>query len=91
LITSSNAREVRYETAIESYLDYAIELRVQDVIPTSESEDLVIKEVVSPRPDERDIDGKRGVIGWNLSVKPGSRQTLGIGYDMVWPSDQDVR
>ena len=91
LISSSNARELRYETKIESLLDYAIDLRLFDVVPTSESEDLVIREFLSPKPTLRDVDGKRGVLRWDVNIKPGTTKILKTGYDMVWPVDQQLR
>ncbi|GHA47354.1 hypothetical protein GCM10008927_10210 [Amylibacter ulvae] len=86
IITSSNSLQLRYETKINSLLDYAIDLRIFDNIPVSESEDLVIKEVLSPKPTEREIDGKRGVLRWDFDMQPNATQTLNTGYDMTWPS-----
>lgn len=91
LITSSDSRSLRLETTFTSLLDYDIALRAYENTPVSEDEDLVIKEVMTPRPTERDIEGKRGVLRWDLEMKAGSKRTIQTGYDMTWPTDKILR
>lgn len=85
IISSSNTHAIRYETKVDSLLPYAIDLRLLYVMPTSEAEDLVITEYVSPKPTVRNVDGQRGVLRWDVTVQAGSSQTVQVGYDMVWP------
>jgi len=90
ILTSSNARSLRFETKLTSLLSYPIALQLFDNVPVSESEDLKITEKFSQQPNERDVDGRRGVLRWDFDMKPGDIKKLGTGYDMVWPSGQNI-
>lgn len=89
LITSRSEEEHRFRTVITSALDYPIELRLLDVVPTSESEDLVIEVSASPRPATQARDGARGVLEWRLEMGPGQERRVDFGYRMVWPADKE--
>lgn len=86
LLSSSQIAESRFETVVSSLLDYDIPVRLYDRIPVSESEDLIVKEYAKPAITDRDIDGRRGVVSWNLDLKAGSEKTFEFGYDLSWPS-----
>ncbi len=90
IISTSNARSLRFETKVTSLLDYPITLQLFDHVPVSESEDLKITEALSPKPSERDVEGKRGVMRWDFDMKPGAIKALAIGYDTVWPEGQTI-
>lgn len=91
IITTSNSRMERYETRITSLLPYDFDLLLFDSIPVSEAEDLVIKEVLQPKPDARNIDGNRGVLRWDINLKVGQETAIQSGFDMTWPSDKIIR
>ncbi|MEO0344539.1 MAG: mucoidy inhibitor MuiA family protein [Pseudomonadota bacterium] len=87
IISSSNSREVRTETEIVNLSSFDVPLRLYDVLPVSESDDLRVTEVSQPRPDERNIEGRRGVVQWTLDLKEGETQIIRFGYDFAWPRD----
>ncbi|MEM0976312.1 MAG: mucoidy inhibitor MuiA family protein [Pseudomonadota bacterium] len=90
LITSSNAREVRTETEIVNLLNHRVPMRLYDVIPVSEAEDLRVVEVSQPSPDDRRVEGRRGVFQWNLELDRLETQVIRFGYDLAWPKDQII-
>ena len=59
-------------------------------MPVSESEDLKVTEILNPRPSERDVDGRRGVLRWDLDMAAGDEARIATGYDMVWPEGQTI-
>ncbi|MEM7440926.1 MAG: DUF4139 domain-containing protein [Pseudomonadota bacterium] len=87
IITSRSEVERAFTTEITSALDYAIDLRLLDVVPTSENEDLVITATTRPRPQTDRRDGKRGVLEWVLPMAPGAAEQVAFGYTMKWPAD----
>lgn len=88
IITSRSEVERNFRTDVTSALGYSIDLRLLDVVPTSENEDLVITSRMRPNPDTERRDGKRGVLEWVLPMDPGQSRTVEFGYRMQWPGDK---
>jgi uncharacterized protein (TIGR02231 family) len=84
-ITSSSEQTREVQTVITSRLDYPITLKLLDVVPTSENEDLVISMDASPQPAEKNRNGKRGVLEWQLNLQPKTKHTVNFSYKMQWP------
>ncbi len=84
-ITSSSEQTREVQTVITSRLDYPITLKLLDVVPTSENEDLVISMDASPLPVEKNRNGKRGVLEWQLDLQPNEKYTVNFSYKMQWP------
>ncbi len=87
-ISSSSETTRDVQTVITSRLDYPITLKLLDVVPTSENEDLVISMNASPKPVETNRNGKRGVLEWQLNLQPDTKQTVNFSYKMQWPKGQ---
>ena len=90
LISTRSEEERRYRTIITSALDHEMDLRLVDVLPTSESEDLRIEMSASPRPTTEARDGKRGVLEWQFTLDPGTEKTVDFGFRMQWPAEKTV-
>ena len=89
-ITSSTETERKFETVVSSKLDYSITLKLLDVVPTSENEDLVITMQASPNPSEKNRKGQRGVLEWALDMPAHSETTVKFSYQMKWPKDKQL-
>ncbi len=87
-ITSKSEVNRSYRTTLTSSLSYDMPVKLLDVIPTSENEDLVIRMDASPRPTDENRDGKRGVLVWAFDLASGDTETVNFGYQMKWPSGQ---
>lgn len=89
-ISSSSETSREMETTVTSSLDYPIWVKLLDVVPTSENEDLVITMRTIPRPNETNYNGQRGVLEWNLDMEAGIRRTVKFSYKMSWPKDKEL-
>ena len=87
-ITAKSEVNRSYRTTLTSSLSYDMPVKLLDVIPTSENEDLVIRMNASPRPTDENRDGKRGVLVWEFDLASGGTETVNFGYQMKWPSGQ---
>ena len=87
-ITSKSEVNRSYRTTLTSSLSYDMPVKLLDVIPTSENEDLVIRMDASPRPTDENRDGKRGVLVWAFDLASGDTKTVNFGYQMKWLSGQ---
>ncbi|MCP5088529.1 MAG: DUF4139 domain-containing protein, partial [Rhodobacteraceae bacterium] len=89
-ITSSSEVDRQYRTTATSALDYPIMLKLLDVVPVSQDEDLEIDLDTNPDPTETNRDGKRGVLAWDLDLKPGETSVVDFGYQMSWPAEKEL-
>jgi uncharacterized protein (TIGR02231 family) len=90
LLSSSQIAESRFETVVTSLLDYDMPFKLYGNMPVTESEDLTIKEYATPQISEREIDGRRGVVGWYFDLSAKQSQKIEYGYDLSWPTGMSV-
>lgn len=68
--------------------DRPIRLSVLDQLPVPRDERIqVALSRESTAPDERDVDGRRGVVAWHRDYAAGARSELRFGYVVTWPQD----
>ena len=90
VFTSSNRRGDRFEITAENVTGLPYDLRILDRVPVSEQEDLTVNVTANPRISATEVDGKRGVVAWDLTLSPGQEQTITFGYELGWPSDMEL-
>lgn len=88
IITRSNTREQQITFTVENLTDEAQEVRALYPLTFSEQEDLRVKVTAQPMPDETDIDNKRGVSAWDLTLAPGETKAVSITVNLGWPDGQ---
>ncbi len=88
IIARSNTREQQITFTVENLTDEAQEVRAFFPLTYSEQQDLRVKVTAQPQPDETDIDDKRGVSAWDLSLAPGETKRVEITVSLGWPEGQ---
>ncbi len=79
-----NQMQVVYVVEVENLSAQPTTLTVADRIPVSENRDIRVDRVsVSPsaKPDSK------GIVRWELTLKPGEKRTLQIGYQVEYPPE----
>ncbi|KPP86420.1 MAG: hypothetical protein HLUCCO07_06545 [Rhodobacteraceae bacterium HLUCCO07] len=66
-------------------------LRLLDQVPYSEQEELVITWNAQPRPQEEDVDDRKGVLGWQIEVGAGETREIELNYSLEWPEGKVLR
>lgn len=87
--SNENSEDIRID--IENLTDRTWDLAVFDGVPYGEQEDLVIDWTATPRPDQVNDDDRRGILRWDLSAAPGSKQSISIKTKVTWPEGLDLR
>ena len=90
VLTTSSRRTERFEIVAESALPYPVTMTVYDRLPASEDKQLEVSVTARPEPSETDVDGKRGVLAWTFELPAGGERRIQFGYDLDWPSDQNL-
>jgi uncharacterized protein (TIGR02231 family) len=88
IFTSSNTQDRQIAFGVENLSDRAEEVRLVYATPFAEQEDLEIEVTLAPAPDARDIDDRRGVHAWDLSVPAGETRLIEMGVTLEWPEGQ---
>lgn len=91
ILSRSNTREQQNSFSVENLTGEAQDLTAFYPLTFSEQEDLRVNLSVTPKPDATDIDDKRGVSSWDMSLAPGETQTVNITIKMDWPEGQELR
>lgn len=91
LLTKSNERTQSAQIEVKNLSKDTWSLRVLDRVPYSEQDDLNIAWSALPQADEIDVDGRRGILAWDLTLEPGDVQTIRINQSLSWPDGKILR
>jgi len=90
IFTKSNQIEETAVLSVENLTDEDWPVRVMDVIPHSEQEDLIITFTADPPATETDADDLRGVLAWTLTVPAGKTQEITLSTRESWPEGKEL-
>ncbi len=88
IINRSSTRVQEITFTVENLSDEPQEVRALFPLTFSEKEDLEVEIVALPAPDETDVDDRRGVSAWDLTLAPGETREVEITITLDWPEGQ---
>lgn len=88
IISKSNTREQTITFTVENLTGETEEVRAYFPLTFSEQEDLRVRVSANPTPAETDLDRRRGVSAWDLSLAPGEKKEVSITVSLAWPEGQ---
>jgi len=90
IITSSKTDTRSYRIAIKNLHARPIPVTVIDQIPVSQNGDIKIELLGKTAPTKRDLDDKRGVLAWEMSLQPDEEKVVEFGYRVTWPGAKRI-
>jgi uncharacterized protein (TIGR02231 family) len=90
ILTRANTRSQEMWFTVTNLTGEAQELTAFYPLPFSEQEDLTITLDVSPRPDRSDVEDKRGVSAWDMTLAPGEERQVRIRAEFDWPDGWEL-
>ncbi|TFV72722.1 mucoidy inhibitor MuiA family protein [Bradyrhizobium frederickii] len=91
LVTTSKTDERSFKTTIRNGHDFPLRVAIEDQLPVSESEDIVVEMVPSTtQPTASNIRDKRGVLEWSFDAKPGEVRDINFAWRIRWPKDKSM-
>jgi uncharacterized protein (TIGR02231 family) len=91
LIVTSKTDERAFKTSIRNGHDFPIRIAIQDQLPVSENEDIVVEMLPSTTPPTTtNVHDKRGVLEWAYEVKPAEVRDVNFAWRLRWPKDKGV-
>lgn len=91
LISRSNAQTQEVRMTLENLGTKAWNVEVLEAVPYSEQDDLVIQWDAQPAADVKDVDDRRGLIQWNLSLGAEASEGITIAQTVRWPDGKVLR
>ncbi len=91
LIRSENSDEYEFEISIDNHHPRAMPVRILDRVPVSRHEKLKVERLRDmTRPDEENVDDKRGVLAWEFDLGAGQQHKINLHYRITWPKGEQV-
>ncbi|WP_299721991.1 DUF4139 domain-containing protein [uncultured Tateyamaria sp.] len=91
IISRSNEETEAVRIDIENITGQTWDVTVQDAVPYSEQEDLVINWDATPAPDVTAVDDQRGILEWQFALPAGQTQTITLETRLRWPDGMVLR
>lgn len=88
--TRSNVQRQVVEFGVTNVSDQAEDVRILYAVPYSEQDDLELDLTLSIAPSVENLDGRRGIHAWDLTVAPGETRTIRLEAQMSWPEGFDL-
>lgn len=91
LVTTSKTDERSFKTTIRNGHDSPIKVAIEDQLPVSESEDIVVEMLpATTPPTASNIRDRRGVLEWSFDAKPGETRDINFAWRIRWPKDKSM-
>lgn len=90
-IDKSTVRQVREIYDVSTPRQKPVDLRFYAQLPVSGEADIEVKEKFKPGPDQRDVDGVKGILLWEVKVDKDAPWHFEFGYDISYPKDKVLR
>ena len=86
IVTTSKTDERAFKTTIRNGHDFPIRVAIEDQLPVSENEDIVVEMLpATTPPTATNIRDKRGVLEWSFDAKPGEVRDINFAWRVRWP------
>ena len=91
IVTKYKTDERAFKTSVRNGHDFPIKVAIEDQLPVSESEDIVVEMLPSTTsPTTTNLHDKRGVLQWAFELKPSEVKELAFDWRIRWPKDKGV-
>jgi uncharacterized protein (TIGR02231 family) len=79
-----------YRITVKNMHQRPIQLRILDQIPVSQNEAIKIELLGRTPPTRRNVDDRRGVMAWDMTLAPDEEKAVEFGYRVTWPAAKNV-
>ena len=91
IVTTSKTDERAFKTSVRNGHDFPIKIAIEDQLPVSENEEIVVEMLPSTTPPTTtNLRDKRGVVEWTFEAKAGEVKDIGFAWRVKWPKDKGV-
>ncbi|WP_426035014.1 DUF4139 domain-containing protein [Cypionkella sp. TWP1-2-1b2] len=91
ILSGSTQVEEKAVLQVENLTDESWPVRLVDLVPYSEQEELEISYTADPAPSEVDVDGQRGVLAWEFELAAGEKKAVQLEHVISWPEGKELQ
>ena len=91
ILTTSTQIEETAILKLENLTAEVWPVRLIDLVPYSEQEDLEITYTAEPAPTETDVKGQRGILAWEFDMAAGEKKEVTLTHVISWPEGQALQ
>jgi uncharacterized protein (TIGR02231 family) len=91
IVATSKTDERAFKTSVRNGHDFPIRIAIQDQLPVSENEEIVVEMLPSTTPPTAtNLRDRRGVLEWMFEAKAGEVKDVNFAWRLRWPKDKGV-
>jgi uncharacterized protein (TIGR02231 family) len=90
LISASKTDTRNYKITVKNQHERAIAVTVLDQIPVSQNADIKVELLGRSAPTKQNVDDKRGVLAWEMTLTPDEEKAVEFGYRTTWPAAKKI-
>jgi uncharacterized protein (TIGR02231 family) len=90
LISTSKTDVRNYRITVKNLHQRPIQLSMLDQIPVAQNDVIKIELQGRTAPTRRDVEDKRGVLAWDMTLTPDEEKAVEFGYRVTWPGAKRV-
>jgi len=91
IVTTAKIDERAFKTTIRNAHDFPVKVAIQDQLPVSENEDIVVEMLpATTPPTSTNVRDRRGVTEWMVDAKPGETKEISFAWRVRWPKDRSI-
>jgi hypothetical protein len=90
LFKRDNQRRVDDSYAVTSFHRQPVDVLVLEPTPVSQSDKVEVKTTLDPEPTVKDWEQRRGLVGWERTLKPNETARFNVGYTIDYPKEGTV-
>jgi uncharacterized protein (TIGR02231 family) len=86
-----NQRRIADTFAITSFHRQPVDILVLEPTPVSQSDKVMVKVALTPEPTVKEWEHRRGLVGWEKTLKPNETTRFDVDYVIDYPQDGVVQ
>ena len=90
LISAAKTDTRSYKITVKNLHERPIAVTVLDQIPVSQNADIKVELLGKSAPTKQNVDDKRGVLAWEMTLAPDEEKAVEFGYRTTWPAAKKI-
>jgi uncharacterized protein (TIGR02231 family) len=90
LISAAKTDTRNYKITVKNLHERPIAVAVLDQIPVSQNADIKVELLGKSVPTKQNVDDKRGVLAWEMTLAPDEEKAVEFGYRTTWPAAKKI-
>lgn len=91
IVTTAKIDERAFKTTVRNAHDFPVKVAIQDQLPVSENEEIVVEMLpATTPPTSTNVRDRRGVTEWMVDAKPGETKEISFAWRVRWPKDKSI-